>query len=241
MGTTDMLDLLQELQALDRGVQVCEEELAALPRNLAAAEEEAAGVQAQVDEAQARVDAILKRRRDLEQEIEAVDQQIVKYETQKISVKTNEEFHAINHQIAHQKTLRSGKEDEVLLSYDDEETAREKVKQVSAKLEEVRKTVAARRKELEDRATVDKERIRAFKERREAVIPGIDPKILVRYESIRARKGSAVVAVSESVCQGCFSTLPPQVQNDVRKRDSLQTCEFCGRFLINDPKESPAG
>ncbi|MCK4597869.1 hypothetical protein KAU04_07495 [bacterium] len=35
-------------------------------------------------------------------------------------------------------------------------------------------------------------------------------------------------------CGGCFKTLPPQKIQEVRRTDSILTCENCGRILYWD-------
>ena len=47
--------------------------------------------------------------------------------------------------------------------------------------------------------------------------------------------GVAVAGVLGGTCGGCHSSLPPQLVNEVKKRDRLHHCEFCGRFLVHDP------
>jgi len=237
VAITETLDTLHRLQTIDRAIAAYEDELAKLPRTLAEAERELGGVEAQVAEAQGRVDAILKDRRGLEQEMESMGALVLKFETQKASVKTNEEYHAINGQIAHAKEKASALEDRVLASYDDEEAAVTRVDQIKIKLAEVQRTVAERKNELETKSVEDEARLVELRARRETLVPALEGRTLARYESIRVRKGGqAVVGVENGSCGGCHSTLPPQVVHEVRKRNALMFCEFCGRFLVH-----PAG
>jgi predicted nucleic acid-binding Zn-ribbon protein len=236
VSISDTLDQLLALQGVDSGIQALEAALALAPKQLAEADEERQGVEAQVAEAKGRVDAILAKRRELEGTIESIGQTILKYETQKTSVKTNEEFHAINHQIAHEKDRRSGLEDEVLASFDEEEVARQKSGQIEAKLAEAIKRTDARKEELQKRTAADEARLAELREHRGKVAPGLEARVLSRYESLRAKKGGVAVAgVLGGTCGGCHSSLPPQLVNEVKKRDRMHHCEFCGRFLVHDP------
>lgn len=55
---------------------------------------------------------------------------------------------------------------------------------------------------------------------------------LKRYSMLLAKRdGLAVVAVSDSVCQGCYMTLPPQQVIEVRRSDKLNLCPTCQRIL----------
>ena len=183
----------------------------------------------------ARVDEVLKNRRELEGEIDGIGQSIIKFENQKLKVKTNQEYTALNSEIAHVKERRSGLEDQVLVSFDDEELAVEKVKNLQAKLTEAVARTEARQKELETRSAGDKARLEELKARREELAALMAKPLLSKYESIRTRKvGTAVVSVENGVCGGCFSALPPQTVNEVKKRDKVHSCEFCGRFLVHE-------
>ena len=52
------------------------------------------------------------------------------------------------------------------------------------------------------------------------------------YERIRgARGGQAVAEVREGLCTACNVLLRPQVYNEVRTNEAVQTCENCGRIM----------
>lgn len=238
MNVTDTLDQLLALQNVDSGIQALEKSLAFFPKQLAQAQEEQAAVEEQVAQARAKVDAVQKRRHDMETEIDACSAKVKKFENQKLDVKTNEEYHALNHQIEHEKAKQSDLEDQVLLSFDEEQAAQQQLDNLNAKLDEAKKRTEARKAELEAHADSDKKRLEELKESRERIAPGLDKSILAKYERMRQNKGGAVVVgVPNGVCGGCFTTLPPQLVNEVRKRQTLLYCEACGRFLARDPAE----
>ena len=69
----------------------------------------------------------------------------------------------------------------------------------------------------------------------------MDAPLLKRYEALRAAKsGTAVVSVLRAACGGCFTQLPPQQVAEVRKRERIQSCESCGRYLVWDEVEAAA-
>ncbi len=240
MPVREMIEKLRLLQAVDTGIRSLEDELELMPKNLEAAKQDLSAVQDRLKAAEDAVSAIQKRRRDLEQEIRAAEENVVKYENQKLKVKTNEEYQALNSQIAHEKELRSGIEDRVLASYDEEEVAADRLKKMKDELGAVTKQVQAREEDIRTRTDADRERLAELKAQRETVLPGIRPQLLSRYEALRSRKGGlAVVSIVRGACGGCFTQQPPQKVNEVRKEDALHTCEFCGRFLVWDTEEAP--
>ena len=42
----------------------------------------------------------------------------------------------------------------------------------------------------------------------------------------------AIVPVKGGVCQGCFVAIPPMRLDIIRRMDSLEICDNCGRILI---------
>lgn len=42
----------------------------------------------------------------------------------------------------------------------------------------------------------------------------------------------AIVQVKGGVCQGCFVTIPPMRLDIIRRLDTIEFCEYCGRILI---------
>ena len=49
------------------------------------------------------------------------------------------------------------------------------------------------------------------------------------YEKYHDR---AIVPVKGGVCYGCFVTIPPMRLDIIRRMDSIEFCENCGRILI---------
>ncbi|HUV87662.1 MAG TPA: C4-type zinc ribbon domain-containing protein [bacterium] len=49
------------------------------------------------------------------------------------------------------------------------------------------------------------------------------------YEKYHDR---AIVSVKGGVCHGCFVTIPPMRLDIIRRMDSIEFCENCGRILI---------
>ena len=63
----------------------------------------------------------------------------------------------------------------------------------------------------------------------------IEERLLIAYKRIRknARNGLAVVTVEIDACGGCFSSIPPQRQLDIKLHKKIIVCEYCGRILVD--------
>jgi predicted nucleic acid-binding Zn-ribbon protein len=63
----------------------------------------------------------------------------------------------------------------------------------------------------------------------------IDDRLLYSYDRIRTsyRNGLAVVPVERDACGGCFNSIPPQRQSEIRLHKKIIVCENCGRILVD--------
>jgi hypothetical protein len=241
VSVRDTLEHLRTLQAVDLGIKGLEDDLALLPKNLEAARDDQRAVDVQLKAAEASLQDVVKRRRTLEGEIKDAEQKVARFETQKLSVKTNEEYTALNHQIAHEKQRRSELEDQVLASFDEEATVQGRIARWKDDLKRVAEAVKLRERELAERSEADRARLVELRAERENAVATLESKLLSRYEAIRSRnKGVAVVNVMRGACGGCFTQQPPQKVNEVRKEEALHTCEGCGRILVWDNAEATA-
>lgn len=60
----------------------------------------------------------------------------------------------------------------------------------------------------------------------------VDKDLLKKYEFIFEKKESkAIVLIKDSVCTGCYMSIPPQTVNDIRKGLKIYYCQYCSRIL----------
>ena len=72
----------------------------------------------------------------------------------------------------------------------------------------------------------------------------LEDRLRIAYNKLRGnmRNKLAVVSVKRDACGGCFATVPPQRQADIRDKKKLIVCENCGRILVDviaPPVEEP--
>ena len=56
------------------------------------------------------------------------------------------------------------------------------------------------------------------------------------YDDIRlsSKNGLAVVKVERDACGGCFNSITPQHNLNIKLRKDISFCENCGRILVPD-------
>src|SRR6201996_4763709 len=151
------LELLIRLQQVDIKIGQLKETIASLPGNLRTLEEKLQQQKLAVEQADKAVPAEEARRRRLESDRKDQQQKLIKYREQSSSVKTNEQFHALQHEIGFVEAEIRRIEDEELTSMIESEG-------LESKRAEARKTVAAETKLVEEEGA----RVQAIVEQRRA-------------------------------------------------------------------------
>lgn len=76
--------------------------------------------------------------------------------------------------------------------------------------------------------------------KRQEVFASLPPKLAAVYDRLikRSKDGIAVAEVRREACSACYMRLRPQVMSNVKRGDSIITCESCSRILYYDAPES---
>jgi predicted nucleic acid-binding Zn-ribbon protein len=183
----------------------------------------------------------LKRRRVLDREIAAYDVQQHRFEQQLLSVTTQHQLEAMQHEIAAVRAKRDVLENEALERLDaDERDAKARPEKARAleRAEAEAQTVNTR---LDLEATTLKSELAALETRRAEAASALPQTTRSHYEKLRlGRAGRAVVAIEHGACGGCHRGLPPAMLQEARRREKLLTCDGCGRLLILPPEPGGA-
>jgi len=157
------------------------------------------------------------------------------------AVTNEQQFTAVQHEIAAVAGRRSALETEVLTLMDDEERAtadRPGLAQALARAERDGAETLQRLDALEARAA---ESLAALDARREVATGKLEKGSRARYERLRGlRGGRAVAAIGKDACGGCGTGLSPHARQEARRREQLLVCEGCGRLLLLPP-DDPQG
>ncbi|MBX7257259.1 MAG: hypothetical protein K1Y02_12925 [Candidatus Hydrogenedentes bacterium] len=223
---------LLPLQELDLKIEACRARELEIPKQKGKFEVQRKRLLAEIQEREGAMRALQLEQRECETDISQRQSQIGKYEQQLLSVKKNEEYQALLHEIDQLKKQISAKEERII-------TLLVELDSVKEHLAEDKKRIDAELKGIDRQcAEVDAELAEAVAQRQELenkrgpLAEKVDASLLSRYNRIRSSKkvGAAAVPLNGSNCTGCHMTVTPQVVNEVLA-GKVHACAHCGRLL----------
>ena len=237
----EALTSLVALQALDTAADAARKKINEVPAAERALDAAIAGAQAAVDEARAKVTENGAARRVLEKDVATIDGRMAKFEDHKAAVKTNQEFTALNNEIEVAQTSKTAIEDQIIALMDEADALNAALKGAEAALAEEKKKADKVREELHADRTRQEAEIARLTAERGTAAASIPAALLTKYDQVAKNlKGIAFAAMMAGHCQACNVRLRPHVEQQVRRNDSIVTCDSCQRILYYVPPESEA-
>jgi predicted nucleic acid-binding Zn-ribbon protein len=229
--TIELLLVLQDRDTKRLGIEA---QLKAVPREIAAVEHRIASEKAAIEAAKGEVRDFESKKKILETEIGSSETQRAKYQTQQLSVKKNDEYQALGHEIQNVQTQieeLEGKELEVMYAID-----------------EAKKRFAAAEATLKQNIAGHESRIRTLRERgeslavelTEAAEAAAEARIPVpagaaeAYDRAASRRMPAVVPIRGSKCGGCHLKVSSEVESAARGKtqdSEIPVCDQCSQIV----------
>lgn len=216
-----------------------EAQLKAVPQDIARVEQRIAAEKAAIDAARSELRELELKKKAIETEIGSAEEKLGRYKTQQLSIRKNDEYKALGHEIdTTQAEINEleGKELEVMYAID-----------------EAKKKFAAAEAELKANISGHEARIATLRERQASLsaelkleqtavaaarAPVGDARLRV-YDRIAARNMPAIVAIRGGKCGGCHLKVSSEVESAARGKTvdplaQLPTCDQCGRVVYWD-------
>lgn len=227
------LNLLEELQGIDRAIDEQKDEQAALNAEICELEQALAMVQATITDHQSQMADLCHEKAELEASMHTEQENIKRSETNMKEIRTNKEFQAVGREISTARKQVADLE-ELLL-------------QLSVRVDELQATIDSCQAEMapladnaqngstEKQAAIAKlqSTIDAATTKRDLIIKELSTNLVRRYNQLREqRRGQAVAEARDGSCMGCNMQLPPQLYNLLFRGDEMHFCPHCQRILI---------
>jgi uncharacterized protein len=225
---------LLELQRLDQIIASSRAELDSLPKQLREADAKLNGARAAVATAKEAHTHALTQRKKLELDVEQWKGRAKKYREQSSSVKTNEAYKALQHEIANAETEVSKAEDQVLEQMMALEELDRQVKHTEADLKEAEQVIAAEKKQMQVQFGANSKKMEVATLERADVAKKVPEDVLELYTRIAKRHpGSAMAEARDNQCRACGMRVLPHALQMLRTEtdEEVFRCETCGRIL----------
>lgn len=178
------------------------------------------------------LDALKKRYRDSEMEIQTNVSSMQKSQEKLSSVKTNKEYQAMLKEIDELKKLNVKIEDEMLILLEQIETAENEMNEKNRVLEKLKLEINAEKALVTENTEAKELKLSSINEKATGLAQQIDSELMKMYLRVKSMvTGSAVVPVSDEVCKGCHLNIPPQMYIELQRGDNLKFCPHCARIL----------
>lgn len=230
------LENVLEICKIDREIHFLNKRRKDLPTEIEKINLWMQGENASVVALEERAQALEKESRSLEVDVADAKEKKKKSEDRLMSITTNAEYDAVHNEIEAHKRNTAKAEDRALQIMAELEQLAPKRKAAQEKLsgEEVKVKEAELAKFTSELEAMDQEIAARMAVRAEAV-KKVDVKIMRIYDKLhKARPNGKCVGVvtdAKRVCGSCAIRLTPQKFINVKKSETLQTCESCGAIL----------
>ena len=225
---------LHKLQTVDSSINQIEILRGELPMEVKDLEDEVQGLVNRQNRIEEEINGITEFIESKKAAIKESEELIAKYEKQSENVKNNREFEAINKELEMQG-LEIKLAEKHIRDANEELTEKIKVLDAAKKTIAVKDGVLTHKKSELEKIIADTEiEEKELRTKSEEARAHIDERLLYSYDRIRNsyRNGLAVVTVERDACGGCFNSIPPQRQSEIRLHKKIIVCENCGRILV---------
>jgi len=232
MSVKETLEKLALLQRLNDKIELCKKDREVLSVDVRKAEEELEELKQELEdlkhdqmEAQKKADAC-------ETKISEAEDKNEKLQVELNTITNQKQYDAVS------KQIKSNQAD--IQQWEDQELeALDKVDEIKTKRDELKAQTQQKEKELEElRADVAEERrqydeqLEDLTSKKKSLRNGVPDDVLESYERIAGSlEGNGLAEVRNRVCQGCFTTVTKQTENELMRGEEIVYCNSCGRML----------
>ncbi len=228
----EKISLLIQLQDNDNKIKEILRRKNEGPMRIKKLEDELSIIENKFQEEYDKLELLKKDRREVEQEIQDLENKAEKSDIKLSSIKSNKEYRAALKEIEELKKIKFLTEDKAIQIMEEIEELENRSVENKSQQTELRKTFEEDKdgilRELSD---LDKE-LEILEKKRMNFTDAIDQDLLKRYLFLKERKGGqAISPVVGGVCQTCHMGIPPQKFNELIKGHSQLTCPNCNRII----------
>ena len=178
------------------------------------------------------------RKKIVEGEIRTDDEVVKRWEGRLKEIKSSREYQALMREISLTKKDISEKEDIVLQLIEEIEKGDAELKTLQEDYDNSFKIWNSENTGLIEKIEELRNKIKNNDSKRSEILKTLSGSLIQKYERIRIqRDGIAIAEAKNYVCCGCNMNIPPQIYNQVLKRENIISCPHCQRILYVPEEE----
>lgn len=226
------LERLITLQEIETRAAEARKRVAEAPIEIAALDAKLTASREAVAKAKQAIADNQTARRSLDKDVTAAQQRLSKYKEQLMAVKTNAEYHAMQHQIVAAEAEVAKVEEQILVNMMDADEAAAKLKTAEASLKSEETRIVKERSAIQADAAEKQASIDETTRQRAELVATMNRNTVELFERLlKARQGIAVGEAAKGQCTVCRVGLRPQVYNTILKNEDIVQCDHCNRIL----------
>lgn len=235
----EQIEILASLQNVDRQIKEKNGAKSLLAQEIHKREEEIKLKRTEVAQLKAEWTEKDKIRQEKERHLQDEGRKATDKRMRMSRIKNIRELQALQHEVDQIKQANSLLEEELIAVLEDLDARAAILGERDTELKKLEQAWSEEKAQLEAQlAQIDKE-VAETSSGRQTIAAQLKGDLIGRYEMIFARRGgTAVVAVTDGICQGCFMNIPPQLSNEIRKNERLNLCPSCHRILYYKAAET---
>jgi uncharacterized protein len=235
------LERLIALQTLDSAIHEAERTLGDEPARLLELEGRVERARQAATTAKESVAQNQVARREIEKELAVHQGRLSKFRDQAAAVKTNQEYHAIQHEMTFAQNEIKSHEDRMLERMVEADDLTRAAKAADVELATVQKAADAEKRAITREHEDLLQKVGELKAERATLVSQLAGQALSVFEMVsRRRNGVAMAEAKGGICTICHVRLRPQVFNTVRRNEAVIQCDHCQRILYFVPPVAAA-
>lgn len=233
--TIDLTPLIQ-LHYLDLQIAVLNSKISGMPGQIQDLDRKLDRYRKNLQESKDLIAQNLKKRKDLEGDVNLIETKRTRYKEQLDGVKTNKEYTALQHEIEGVGQAIRQIEDQILTHMEEAEQIKARQDEAQSALDREEKVILEDKKVVERQVEQLRSELEQLQSQRQKWIVQVSEEVMEVYDRVsRSRKGVAMAEAKNAMCMECHMRIRPQLFQEIKRNDSIITCESCNRILFYVP------
>ena len=234
----EQIEILASLQNVDREIKDKNLAKRVLTDEIKKREEEIALKKQEVAQLKAEWAEKEKIRREKDTSLQDEGRKATDKRMRMTRIKNIRELQALQHEVDQIKMQNSLIEEDLIAIMEDLEARGTVLHEREEELKTLEQAWNEQKASLEAQVAQIEKEVAETTTGRQSIASQLNGDLIGRYEMIFQRRGgTAVVGVTDGICQGCYMNIPPQLANEIRKNERLNLCPSCHRILYYKPAE----